>query len=133
MASPRSLGQDSRQSRDPARKTLGGDAAPDPLEPPPTARREQPEFENPASRADPGRGDEEEGFGHGHTHECVEWCPICRTADVVRASVPPELRDQLGDIQREALSAIRAMIDHYLQRADQERQRSARVEDIPID
>ena len=51
----------------------------------------------------------------------------------MRASVPPELRDQLGDIQREALATVRAMIDHYLQRAEQERWRSPRVEDIPID
>lgn len=71
--------------------------------------------------------------GHMEGHECLEWCPICRTADVVRASMPPELRDQWMDVQREALATLRAMIDHYLQRAEQERAREARVEDIPIE
>src|SRR5262245_30262222 len=56
---------------------------------------------------------------HVHDHECLDWCPICRTADVVRASVPPELRDQWADVQREALATLRAMIDHYLARAEE--------------
>ena len=38
-------------------------------------------------------------------HECLEWCPICRGAEVVRASAPPELREQLEAIQRDALVA----------------------------
>jgi hypothetical protein len=64
--------------------------------------------------------------------ECVEWCPICRTADVVRASVPPEIRDQWHDVQREALVTVRALIDHYIERLERQPQTAARVEDIPI-
>jgi hypothetical protein len=70
---------------------------------------------------------------HAHDHECLEWCPICRTADVVRASVPPELRDQWADVQREALATLRAMIDHYLARSEQQQREASRVEDIPIE
>jgi hypothetical protein len=72
-------------------------------------------------------------FVAAHDHECLDWCPICRTADIVRASVPPELREQWQDVQREALATLRAMIDHYLQRAEQQEARAARVEDIPIE
>src|SRR5215216_3207032 len=46
-------------------------------------------------------------------HECLEWCPICRAADVLRGSAPPELRDQWQAVQREALMTTRALIDTY--------------------
>ena len=66
-------------------------------------------------------------------HECVELCPICRTADVIRATAPPELREQWQSLQREALQTVRALVDHYLERLDAEDERGARVEDIPIE
>lgn len=71
-------------------------------------------------------------------HECLEWCPICRGAEVVRASAPPELRDQFEAIQRDALAMVKALIDAYLakqaERSDAAAWRSERnVEDIPID
>jgi hypothetical protein len=65
--------------------------------------------------------------------ECVEWCPICRAADVFRATAPPELRDQLQAVQREALLTTRALIDNYLERIDGQQQREPRVQDIPIE
>ena len=65
--------------------------------------------------------------------QCVEWCPICRTADVLRATAPPELRDQWQAVQREALVATRALIDSYLERLDSEPDPGPRVQDIPID
>jgi hypothetical protein len=65
-------------------------------------------------------------------HECLEWCPICRTAEVVRASFPPEVRSQLEDVQRDALVAIRAVLDHYIERIDGQERPASRVEDIPI-
>lgn len=68
---------------------------------------------------------------HGEL-QCVELCPICRTADVLRASGPPELRDQLGDFQREALMAMRALLDHYIERLEPEPDPDDRVQDIPI-
>jgi hypothetical protein len=63
----------------------------------------------------------------------VEWCPICRTADVLRATAPPELRDQWQAVQREALVTTRALIDGYLERLDSEPDPGPRVQDIPID
>jgi hypothetical protein len=74
--------------------------------------------------------------GQGATdHECLEWCPICRGAEVVRATTPPELREQWQTVQRDALVMVRALIDAYLQRlGDGPGRRAAhRVEDIPIE
>jgi hypothetical protein len=68
-----------------------------------------------------------------HSLECIEWCPICRAADVVRATAPPELRDQWQSVQREALLTTRALIDTYLERLDTEAERGPRVQDIPIE
>jgi hypothetical protein len=51
---------------------------------------------------------------------------------VVRASVPPELRSQLESVQRDALVAMRAMLDHYIERLDGQSRPASRVEDIPI-
>src|SRR3954453_13038895 len=94
---------------------------------------------------DPGEGP---GYGHrrsgpaanggasgaqGHPHECLEWCPICRTAEVVRASASPELREQFQALQKDALVAMRSLLDAYLERlGETERRGSAGVEDIPI-
>ena len=63
----------------------------------------------------------------------MEWCPICRTAEVVRSTASPELREQFQGLQKDALVAVRALLDAYLERLDQgERRRASRVEDIPI-
>jgi hypothetical protein len=79
----------------------------------------------------------QEGFetrGHGADGQrCVELCPICRAADVLRAGGPPELRGQLSDFQREALLTLRALIDHYIERLDERPEAGGRVEEIPID
>ncbi len=69
-----------------------------------------------------------------HPHQCVELCPICRGAEILRATSTPELRGQWQSVQREALVTMRAMIDHYLERLDEyEAAGRPRVEDIPID
>jgi hypothetical protein len=66
--------------------------------------------------------------------ECLEWCPICRAADILRANSTPELREQWASVQREALMTIRTLIDHYLERVDSEAgDAGPRVQDIPID
>ena len=80
-------------------------------------------------RERPSRSDSEPA----HPFECVEWCPICRTADVLRATAPPELRDQWQSVQREALLTTRALIDSYLERLDSEPDPGPRVQDIPIE
>ena len=64
----------------------------------------------------------------------MEWCPLCRTADVLRATAPPELRDQWQSVQREALLTMRSLIDSYLERIDDaEGAYETRVEEIPIE
>jgi hypothetical protein len=74
------------------------------------------------------------GTSAGHSHECLEWCPICRTADVLRASAPPELRDQVQTLQHDALVTFRALIDAYIDRLENgSRRRESAVEDIPIE
>jgi len=72
---------------------------------------------------------------HEPQHQCFELCPICRGAEVLRATATPEMRDQWATVQREALVTLRALIDQYLERLDQaERQASGPVvEDIPIE
>ena len=50
-------------------------------------------------------------------HECLEWCPICRSADVVRAAGGPEVRNQIASLQRDSLLALRTLIDAYLARS----------------
>jgi len=66
--------------------------------------------------------------------QCVDWCPICRAADLLRANATPELREQWESMQREALQTIRALIDHYLDRLDRDQpDRGPRVQDIPIE
>jgi hypothetical protein len=68
--------------------------------------------------------------------QCVELCPICRGADVLRATGSPELRDQWQSVQREALVTMRALIDHYLSRLDEAEASAAdgpRVEEIRVE
>jgi hypothetical protein len=86
-------------------------------------------------------GDFHHGVGDGtFSTQCVEWCPICRTMDVLRASTTPEVREQWNGIQREALLTLRALVDHYIQRLGEEpgpehrageRRRATPVEEIP--
>ncbi len=52
---------------------------------------------------------------------------------MLRLAGPPELRGQLDDVGREALLTLRALIDHYLERAEGRTSPEDRVQDIPID
>jgi hypothetical protein len=69
----------------------------------------------------------------GIEFQCLDLCPICRTADVLRATVPEEFRDHLHTLQREGLLAMRALLDHYIQHMERERARAEPIEDIPIE
>jgi hypothetical protein len=69
----------------------------------------------------------------GVEFQCLEFCPICRTADVMRATMPDEFREHLHNLQREGLLAMRALLDHYIQHLERQRARSVPVEDIPIE
>lgn len=144
--------QDRSHSHDPWERTTPSGAPWQPTTPggapwePTTGRPAGPGPERDAGGPGPGRDaprSAPEGFapdewaaalgGGGDHTECLEWCPICRTADVLRATATPELREQLNQVQREALITVRALLDHYLERLDDKPQRATRVEDIPID
>jgi hypothetical protein len=68
-------------------------------------------------------------------HECLDWCPICRTAELLRGTTPDEVREQFTQVQHDALVALRAVLNAYIERLKRaERPSAARpVEDIPID
>jgi hypothetical protein len=78
-------------------------------------------------------GDRDWSATHPADSRCLELCPICRGAEILRAAGPPELRGQLDDVGREALLTLRALVDHYLDRLDQQPSGEDRVEQIPID
>jgi hypothetical protein len=89
-----------------------------------------------AGRTSARNGEPQSGEETGaREHECLEWCPICRGADVVRATTPPELRDQWQTVQRDTLVMMRALIDAYLARLGNDGRDAGahRVEDIPIE
>ncbi len=73
------------------------------------------------------------GAGRRGDPHCVELCPICRTADLMRATMPPELQEHWRAAQRELLLAVRSLVDHYVQHLDRERASGVSVEDIPIE
>ena len=86
-----------------------------------------------------GRGPDPSELGdilsrHSSQRECVELCPICRAADILRATASDDLRDGWQDVQREALLTMKAMIDRAVERLDSEpAEQGPRVEDIPIE
>jgi hypothetical protein len=74
-----------------------------------------------------------ESHGDGELR-CVELCPICRAADVLRATAPDDLKDQWQVVQREALLTMKAAIDRYVERLDAEPpKRGPSVQDSPIE
>jgi hypothetical protein len=65
--------------------------------------------------------------------ECVDFCPICRTADVLRATMPEEFQEHWHAWQKEMLLAMRSLLDHYIHHVEAQRSGAAPVEDIPIE
>lgn len=68
--------------------------------------------------------------------QCVELCPICRGAEVLRSQATPELLGQWQSVQRDALVTMRTLIDHYLERLDADQRdahRGPAVVEIPIE
>ena len=114
----------------------------DPL-PPPSWRTEIPFREEPPPDVPPrgnGTGSGPDPWAQSHwtaTHpedsRCLELCPICRGAEILRGAGGPELRGQLDDVGREALLTLRSLVDHYLERLEQREDAAGRVEHIPID
>lgn len=56
------------------------------------------------------------GEAPGHNANCLEWCPICRSAELFRATVSPELRQQAESIQQEAVGVLKAFLDAYAEK-----------------
>ncbi|MCO5315286.1 MAG: hypothetical protein M9938_03865 [Solirubrobacterales bacterium] len=54
--------------------------------------------------------------GHSAGGECLEWCPICRSAELIRTSLTPELREQAESLQREAAQVFQAFLTAYAER-----------------
>jgi len=96
---------------------------------------------------DPGPGNDPGGPG-GHAENCLEWCPICRSAELFRNTVSPELRQQAESIQHEAIGVLKAFLDAYADKSASEagpaanrepaapgpdEPASPRVTDIPLD
>lgn len=85
-------------------RTRSGDTGPDgPGDRDPAG----PEPETGAEDRDSGR--------HGHG-ECLEWCPICRSAELFRNAVTPEIREQAEALQKEAMTVFQAFLAAYSER-----------------
>ncbi len=74
------------------------------------AGRTHAEEEPPASQP----GEQQEEGQH-----CLEWCPICRSADIVRATTAPEAIGQVQAIQNEAIGVLRSFLALYAERSGQ--------------
>jgi hypothetical protein len=88
------------------------------------------ETRQPRFRRAEGTGDPR---GRGIEFECVDFCPICRTADVLRATMPEEFQEHWHAWQKEMLLAMRSLLDHYIHHVETQRGRTTPVEDIPIE
>ncbi len=50
---------------------------------------------------------------------CLEWCPICRSADIVRATTSPDAIGQVQAIQNEAIGVLKSFLAIYAERTGQ--------------
>ncbi|HZC72007.1 MAG TPA: hypothetical protein VE442_15045 [Jatrophihabitans sp.] len=68
--------------------------------------------------------------------ECLSWCPICQFANVLRGDYP-EVTDRLSEAAAAVASAMKALADVALTRAQSESERrpkpAPRVEHIHLD
>lgn len=90
---------------------------------------------------------ESAGNGEGRDDHCLEWCPICRSAELFKATVSPELKQQAESIQHEAMGVFKAFLDAYAEKTagghptgpastgdeDEPTPPPNRVTDIPLD
>lgn len=95
-----------------------------------------------AGRSNPGgSGNGSEGDRPEEAAECLEWCPICRSAELIRGTAPPDLKSQLEAIQGEAFNVMKAFMAAYAEKAPTPGSRqtgtSGRADgervDIPVD
>ncbi len=52
----------------------------------------------------------------GHHQGCLEWCPICRSAELLRGATSPDVREQIHAIQNEAVQVFKAFAAAYAER-----------------
>lgn len=76
-----------------------------------------------AGRSHGGEGPEPEGEQTGSEAPredgpaCLEWCPICRSADLLRATTSPEAAiGQVQAIQHEAVNVLKSFLAAYGER-----------------
>lgn len=96
-----------------------------------------------AGRSNPGASGNGSGRERRETAaECLDWCPICRSADLIRGSATPDLIGQLEAIQGEALNVMKAFVAAYAEKSGGRQAGGAegpragddrRPVDIPID
>lgn len=101
--------------------------------PPPTAGEAPSWWQSRSQKSDT---DSEHRHSYAHSdseRQCVDLCPICRTADVVRATAPPEFKEQWETFQHEALTMLRSFIDGYMDHLNRTEDPTAEVEDIPVE
>lgn len=96
------------------RGAINGNGAGDPSSLPPGAERFWGEF----ARARAGRSKRTTGGAggrgeHSSSQECLEWCPVCRSADLIRTTAPADMKTQLEAIQHEAFNVMRAFLNAY--------------------
>lgn len=69
------------------------------------------------------REDEDGNGGHEPSaggHECLEWCPICRSAELLQAAASPEVRQQIQSIQSEAITILKAFAASYAEKSGED-------------
>ncbi len=62
---------------------------------------------------------------------CLEWCPICRSADIVRATTSPDAIGQVQAIQNEAIGVLKSFLAIYAERSGQTGEAEAQRDDGP--
>lgn len=70
--------------------------------------------------------------GDSSERDATERQALAALLDLVRATVPRELTEQLADLLREVLLLVRATIDWYLERLEPRRRPPVEVQDVPI-
>jgi hypothetical protein len=75
------------------------------------------------------------GFeGHTEGRQCVGFCPICRSAELLRAFATPELRSAWNEFQHELTRALRAAAARYAESGESEQaDPGERITEIPIE
>jgi hypothetical protein len=71
-----------------------------------------------------------DGAGHAAAGDCLPWCPICQFANILRGE-HPEVTERLAEAATAIASAMKALADVALTRAQQESTRTSRPRPAP--